>query len=212
MLPAGVASIANKQSFPSEEPFIGRLDRDPQAFLALYDLYFSRVRNYVHYRVQDPQDAEDLTAAVFEQALSHLGRFDPARGAFGAWLFGIARNLLNQHRRARRRSRARLEAAAPHSGLVASAEEQALHSERRAELRAALENLNERSRDLIGLKFGAQLTNRRIAELTGLSESNVGVIVYRAVRQLRRELDPADRVIPADKDHPAEEDHPADKD
>lgn len=48
--------------------------------------------------------------------------------------------------------------------------------------------LSDRERDLIALKFAAGLTNRRIAELTGLSENNVGVILYRAVQRLRVEL------------------------
>ena len=186
---AGVPLIANQQAFPSEEPFAERVTRDPQAFLALYDLYFPRVRNYVYYRVPDPQDADDMTAAVFEQALSHLRRFDPARGPFGAWLFGIARNLLNQHlRRRSRRSATPLESAGAQARPGSSPEEMVLSDERRADLQAALEQLDERSRDLVGLKFGAQLTNRRIAELTGLSESNVGVILYRAMHQLRRQL------------------------
>ena len=42
--------------------------------------------------------------------------------------------------------------------------------------------------DLIALKFAAGLSNRHIAELTGLSQSNVGVIVYRTVQRLRIEL------------------------
>ena len=41
---------------------------------------------------------------------------------------------------------------------------------------------------MLGLKFGARLRNRRIAEMTGLSESNVGVIVYRAVCKLHDRL------------------------
>ncbi|MFQ6101807.1 MAG: RNA polymerase sigma factor [Anaerolineae bacterium] len=53
--------------------------------------------------------------------------------------------------------------------------------------------LSDRERDLIGLKFAAGLPNRRIAELTGLSENNVGVILYRAVRRLRAELTAVDK-------------------
>jgi len=48
--------------------------------------------------------------------------------------------------------------------------------------------LSDRERDLVALKFAAGLTNRRIAELTGLSESNLGVILYRAVPRLRAEM------------------------
>ena len=67
-------------------------------------------------------------------------------------------------------------------------EEVVIHDETRAELLASLARLSDRERDLIGLKFAAGLTNRRIAELTGLSQSNVGVILYRTVRRLRAEL------------------------
>lgn len=63
-----------------------------------------------------------------------------------------------------------------------------MHNETRAELLAAVARLSDRERDLIALKFAAGLTNRRIAELTGLSESNLGVILYRAVPRLRAEM------------------------
>ena len=57
--------------------------------------------------------------------------------------------------------------------------------EAQAELLAVLAHLSERERDLLSLKFAAGLTNRRIAEITGLSDTNVGVIVYRALQHLR---------------------------
>ena len=46
--------------------------------------------------------------------------------------------------------------------------------------------LPDRDRELLALKYGAGMTNRAIARLTGLSESNVGTIVHRAVQALRR--------------------------
>ena len=63
-----------------------------------------------------------------------------------------------------------------------------MHTETRTELLAALARLSDRERDLIGLKFAAGLTNRHIAKLADLRESNVGVILYRAMRRLRVEL------------------------
>ena len=60
--------------------------------------------------------------------------------------------------------------------------------ETRQELIEALGTLDERERDLIALKFSALVTNREIASLTGLTESNVGVILFRALRKLRAVL------------------------
>jgi RNA polymerase sigma-70 factor (ECF subfamily) len=156
------------------------------AFLRLYDEYFPRVYNYARYRCGDAATADDLTAQTFERALAHLKNYDPQRAPFGAWLFGIARNLVNDHLRAdRRRDCLPLETCAEHPAPVVSPEERLIQVEAQAELLAALAQLSERERDLLCLKFAAGLTNRRIAEVTGFSEANVGVIVYRALQHLR---------------------------
>lgn len=48
---------------------------------------------------QDAQTAEDIVAETFLTAFARRQRFDPARGALRPWLFGIATNLVNRHRR-----------------------------------------------------------------------------------------------------------------
>lgn len=173
--------------------------RDRLAFAALYDRYFTRVYNYVRFRCSEPEVADDLTSQVFERALAHIASFRPEKAPFGAWLFAIARNALNDHLRAQKRH-----PWLPLDGLrrlvtrTPSPEEAVIEAETRNELQAALSTLSERERDVIGLKFAAGLTNRQIAEMSGLSESNVGVIVYRALHRLRVSLQ--ERGSPGEKE------------
>ena len=61
--------------------------------------------------------------------------------------------------------------------------------ESRGELLGALAALGERERELLALRFGAGMTNRAIAEQTGLGESNVGVTLHRALKKLKAALD-----------------------
>jgi RNA polymerase sigma-70 factor (ECF subfamily) len=56
-----------------------------------------------------------------------------------------------------------------------------------ARLGALLKQLPQREQEIVALKYGAEATNRAIAELTGLSESNVGTILHRLVQTLRRD-------------------------
>lgn len=133
--------------------------------------------------------ADDVTAQVFERALVNIDSYRPERAPSAAWLFAIARNGVNDYLRAQKRGRwLSLEALRDRASAEPRPEEVAIRNETRAELLAAVARLSDRERDRIGLKFGAGLTNRRIADLTGLGESNVGVILYRAVRRLRAEL------------------------
>jgi RNA polymerase sigma-70 factor (ECF subfamily) len=174
---------------PNELALVARATAEPAAFAAIYDHYFPRVYNYVRYRVGDVEAADDLTAQVFERTLVNIGRYRPERAPFAAWLFAIARNAVSDYLRAQRRRRwFSLEMLRDRSSAEPQPEEVAIGNETRAELLAAVARLSDRERDLIALKFAAGLTNRRIAELTGLSYSNVGVILYRAVRRLRAEL------------------------
>jgi RNA polymerase sigma-70 factor (ECF subfamily) len=155
-------------------------------FLARYDTCFPQVYNYIRYRCGDAAIADDLTSAVFERALQCLGDYRIERGPLNAWLLVIARSLVSNHFRGeRRRACTSLESWHEQPASEATPEEAVLWQETQQALFAALETLDERERDLLGLKFGAHFSNRRIAEITGLSEANVGIIVHRALNKLR---------------------------
>ena len=62
-----------------------------------------------------------------------------------------------------------------------------LHMQQTALLKA-VSALDERAREIIALKFSSGMTNRDIAKVTGLGESNVGVILYRALKTLQQTL------------------------
>jgi len=174
---------------PNEAALAARAMTEPAAFAAIYDYYFPRVYNYVRYRVQDAEAADDITSQVFEHALVNIRRYRSERAPLAVWLFAIARNAVNDYLRAQWRRRwLSLDALRDWPSSDPQPEEIADHNETRSRLLLAVAHLTERERDILGLKFGAGLTNRNIGELVGLSESNVGVILYRAVRRLRAEL------------------------
>ena len=159
------------------------------AFQRVCETQLSAVYAYVRYRVLNAEIAEELTAKTFLRALERLETFNPTKGELTPWVFGIARHLIKDHLRAHRRWRwlpidllPQRESREPNPELAAVAHEQQRH------LAAALGRLPDRDRDLLGLKFAADLTNREIARIAGLRESHVGVLVYRAVGKLRRQL------------------------
>lgn len=158
-------------------------------FAELYRHYLTRVLNYMRLRVDDEALAQDLTAATFERAFARRGQLrDPE--AFAAWLFRIARNELGQYyrRQSNRSAQVPLEAVFSVADNDPLPEEEATRRQELAELLAAVVELSEREREIIGLKFVARLSNRAIAKVLRLSEGNVAVILYRAVRKLRARL------------------------
>lgn len=159
----------------------------PQDFASLYDLYFSRVCGFVRSQVGDPAEADDIVSRVFERLLDRFATYRPERGAFESWLFAVVRNAVRDHFRTRRLPS--LDDGGPEpAAREPAAEARLLAEEERAGLLRALQKLDERSREVLGLKFQAGLNNRQIAEVLDLGESHVGVLVYRAVKKLQAEL------------------------
>lgn len=151
----------------------------------LYDTYFPRLYNYLSYRTTNREEAEDLTELVFERVIAKYHTFDPKRGAFESWIFTIARNALLNHKRQQFRH--------PESELTEwfegeeelSPDRLFLKQEELHRLRHYLTRLNERERELIALRYGAELSQRRVGELLGMNEATVAVALSRAVRRLR---------------------------
>jgi RNA polymerase sigma factor (sigma-70 family) len=158
-----------------------------------YEEELPRVYGYVAYQVASQEEAEDLTQQTFERALAHWGEFDDRRATITTWLLAIARNLVVDHYRARARrpqtvslddlSEAQLETTGysdPAVGVV-------------PELESALTALGERERELIALRYGADLSGPQIAAVTGLTVANVQQILSRSLRRLRAELEGGSR-------------------
>lgn len=155
---------------------------DEVAWDALYREQMPRIYNFFRYRVGTGAVAEDLTSITFEKAWRNRHRYRKELAGFATWLFAIARNVVRDHYRAERRHLP-LEAASEVSS-GARTEDQAERLSDAQQLSKLLETLSDRDRELISLKYGAECTNREIARVTGLTESNVGTILHRAIARL----------------------------
>ena len=148
-----------------------------------------RVYGYVAYRIGDGPDAEDVTADAFERGLRYRDSFDARRGDPAAWLIGIARRCIAD---------AMLRKEVPTDEVpevVRDGHEDA--SVRRLDVHAAVAQLDERDRELLSLRYGADLTAKQIGELLDLKTNAVEVALHRALARLRDRLEPDGRESPA---------------
>jgi RNA polymerase sigma factor (sigma-70 family) len=147
------------------------------------------VYGYLRFHLASADEAEDLTADVFLRAVAAADRFDPARGTVRAWLLRIARNALHDHRRRDRHRRcAPLAALYDLRSEEPSPEERLLREEAVSRLLAAVAQLAEADRELIGLRYGSGLDTAATAATLGLRESVVRTRLWRALERLRRVL------------------------
>ena len=162
---------------------------DDEAFAELYEKYFPPVYGMIFARIKDAYAADDVVSEIFMKVALNLDSHDK-KYAFSTWLFTIARNTLADYFRRQKRTREEswdefLERTAP---ISEQPEEKLLASERTEELLRAVGKLTELQRRIIELKYWSELSNVEIAEILGLSASNVGFIHYQAMKRLRAML------------------------
>lgn len=152
---------------------------------------------YVAYRIGDGADAEDVTSETFARALRYRDSYDPSKSPPIAWLIGIARRCL-----------ADLALRRPVDELDETTDAQAPgdlagDAVRRLTLRAAVAQLDESGRELVALRFGADLTAKQIAEITGKKTHAVEVALQRTLDRLRNALVEEERPAPATRIAPS---------
>ena len=156
---------------------------DRAAFGRLYDRHFDAVYNYIARRVGgDVVLAEDLSAEVWERALTAIERYELRGLPFKAWLYRIAGNLIaNHHRRRRLRQ---LVPFMPHHGLSRPQQ----RWDDRTTVQVALQALSEADQEVIGLYYFAGLTPTEIAEALGCSPVAVHKRLHRARERLKKRI------------------------
>ena len=153
--------------------------RDP---LARADKLIPLVYAYAAYRLGDGPDADDVTGDTIERAVRYREKYDPSKGEPLAWLIWIARNCIADLVAARED----VVDEPPPEDPTDDLEEGTM---RRLTLRLAVARLDERERELIALRFGADLTARQIGAVLGMRKNAVEMALHRALARLRAELD-----------------------
>jgi RNA polymerase sigma-70 factor (ECF subfamily) len=158
-----------------------------ERFKRWYERRMSALYRYMVYQVGDGMLAEDLAAETCERAIRYGEQYDPKRGSYDAWMFGIARNVVRAHyRRLKRRPTPVPLGELPNLQVEAPTPEQAAEEAdtvRRVLSRVPL--LSPKEREYLALRYGAGLSYAEIATETDDTVNNVGVVLHRALKRLR---------------------------
>lgn len=161
---------------------------DREAFARLYEANVDRVYRYVRARVGEPADAEDITAEVFIRAMNALSSYRERGLPLIAWLYRIGRNEAANlmKKRGRRDESPLLDTVAATDDPAETAVSQVAYDE----VVNGLSSLTELQREVLSLRFAAQLSIAETATAMNRSEQAVKFLQHSALRAMRRVLEP----------------------
>jgi len=159
---------------------------DLEAFSVLYQENVQRIYTYIYYRTGNKHDAEDLTARVFQRALSHIGKYEDKGVPFSAWLYRIAHNLIaNWHRDRSRKKEISIDETPLEIPSMDLPESSLIKDQEIGELMAYVRKLPADRQTLLILKFVDDMTNDEIASIMGKSEGAIKSLYHRTLLELR---------------------------
>jgi RNA polymerase sigma-70 factor (ECF subfamily) len=158
----------------------------------IFETHYKRVYNFCAYRINNHHDTEDLVSVVFEKVITKYSTYKPSSVPFEAWIITIAKNAVNDYFR-QKKKRAYIPLDFVNDSNVSTdsgqPEEILMIQEDNAALLRALNVLTDKERTIVAMKFAASLKNVDIALIMSLSESNVGAIIHRSLKKMRKVLE-----------------------
>lgn len=168
-----------------EEEIIQATREDKTMFVHLYRRYVKDVYRYAFSRVNNPQEAEDITSQTF---LSALQSFDQFRGdgCFGAYLIGITRRLIA--RSFRHKENGWLEEINQLEISKSQSEEQITQKLNLDQVIGELASIPEKRAEAIRLHYFAGLQVKEVAKVMRKSEMAIRMLVHRGIIDLQKRL------------------------
>lgn len=172
------------------DPPLDELGRGDSPFEQLYVLYAASVFSYAARRL-GRDNAEDVTAQVFMQAVESWHRYDPQKGSVKTWLFAIATNEIRKHsaremRIAELHRRSGVDPIPPDPGSII--ESRLVAEENWAKVSAVLETVSAVDRDVLLLHCWAGMSIDDVAATLGISTGTAGSKLNRVRRKLRKQV------------------------
>ncbi|MEA3253545.1 MAG: sigma-70 family RNA polymerase sigma factor [Chloroflexota bacterium] len=159
---------------------------DGAAFTQLYEEYFDKIYRYIYLRLGDREQSEDLAQEVFVRALEAIGSYKWRDLPFASWLFRIAHNKVIDYLR----KEGKVEKVAWEDNMASTDEPGPVRvAERRFEVEELKDNIKKlppAAREVISLRFAAELSTGEVAEALGKSTGTVKALQYNGIVALRK--------------------------
>jgi RNA polymerase sigma-70 factor (ECF subfamily) len=174
---------------PRDADLIARAKQgDAHAYGNLYQRYAESIYKYIRLRVSDEHAAQDLTETVFLRTYESLGRYRERGLRFSAFLYQVARNLLVDYYR-QAEDLVSIDETEPAVGGRMSMDERFIQHEEVEAIKRALKKLPEEYQEIIRLRVILDVPTQEVAEWMSKSSGAVRVLLHRALKALRREVE-----------------------
>ncbi len=190
-LQASLREQSGRASSPDDAALVKRARKlDDEAWRIIFERHYPRLYSYIYYRVGDASVAEDLCGELFEKAVKNIHRFKSRDGGLAGWLTRIAQNLTyDYYRRRKARPSDPLELNESWLSGGDDPDRSLLNRESTDYLRRALQKLTPEQRDVILLRFIAQMRTSEVASIMGKTPGAIKALQHRALAALRREME-----------------------
>ena len=158
-------------------------------FEKVYEEYFSKIYNFMFYKVLNKEIAEDLTSEFFIKLLTKLNTFDESKAKLNTWLYTVARNSVIDYFRSHKVETSIDDQDNPIELPVNyELEKELIENEDRKALYEVLVKVDDRTRKLLSLKYFFNMSNKEISSVTGINESTVSTICLRGIEKIKKQL------------------------
>lgn len=159
-------------------------------FSQIFDEYFDKVYQFFYFRLRNREDSEDLAALTFEKILKNLSSYSERGHGIGAWIFTIARNVLNDFFRKKKFQQDNIDDLPPSKEPSEDFDIKSLDNKILQEhLWEAIKNLPDKQQMIWSLKLTEDLPHKIIAEILETTEANVNVMIHRSLKLLKQQLE-----------------------
>ena len=178
----------------SDSQLIEDAKSDKENFIHLYDKYFKQIYKYTLSRVRDEQIAEDITAETFMRALEKIDSYKDKGNPYSSFLYRVAINLIMDYHRDEKKQKEFMsfnweevkDGRDEIADQMSDQEQEETELGQMERLKNALENLKEKERNLISLKYFEDLSYKEMAEVLDINVNHVGVQLNRAMNRLSK--------------------------
>jgi len=186
-----VTAPMSPEELKSEEELVRRAQHSKDAFGELYEIYYQRIFNFALKRTANVQLSLDVTSVTFLKALNQIKKYRWRDVPFGAWLYRIASNEVNDYYRKEGSKTVRIEQiseladTSDYADEINHAEEELNRHEEFLLLHRKIAELPEMYQEVITLKFFEKKKIREIVKILGKKEGTIKSLLHRGLEKLK---------------------------